>query len=49
MPHIRAHHMLTRSHGRVNKITPGTSTVATFKTTTGNFARISDCLKHTVE
>ena len=32
MPHIRAQHMLTRSHGRVNKITPGTSTVATFKT-----------------
>ena len=32
-----------------DKITPGTSTVAKFKTTTGNFARISDCLKHSVE
>lgn len=29
--HIRAQHMLTRSHGRVIKITPGASTVATFE------------------
>ena len=49
MPHIRAQHMLTRSHGRVNKITPGASTVAKFKTLTGNFARISVRLKHSVE
>ena len=49
MPHIRAQHMLTRSHGRVNKITPGTSTVATFKTMTGNFAIISVLLILSVE
>ena len=32
-----------------DKITPGASTVAKFKTLTGNFARISGCLKHSVE
>ena len=32
-----------------DKITPGASTVAKFKTLTGNFARISVRLKHSVE